>query len=343
MKVLIQSYNTWCQNPTGGVNRRIRKTVELLSQRIDATYFNQFETMLSEHDILHIFGTQPENYDLVACAKRMGLKVVVSSILNARYAKKIWLNTHLLNHLPMMTGYKRNELIYRMADLVIAETEAERHMVSRCYRVPEKKIVVISNGVDIAPQNGGDEIYAAIGGKKPYILQVGRFDRNKNQLNVIRAMSQAPIDVVLIGGADHSRDAGYMEACRSAAEGSERMHFLGWQKPDSPMLQSAYAHAEVVVLPSFNETFGLTLLEGGMAGAKLALSKTLPILGYDAFSGCRTFAPDKPEQIREQLLAAVNDPRDPGLKQRLIQTFSWDAVIEEHIRQYERILEKNCG
>ena len=141
------------------------------------------------------------------------------------------------------------------------------------------------------------------------------------------------LDMVFVGGAEITEQS-YYQKCLEEAKGYDNIHFLGWLPQGSSLLQSAYANAKLVILPSHHETFGLVLLEGGMAGADLALSNTLPILCYSSFSNCKTFNPDNVKQMREVIKEVFERPKDATLKGKLMKEFNWDTIIDNHIKIY---------
>lgn len=341
MKILLHAYNTYCQNSNGGVQIRLNKLKSLLEKRgFVCEYFSPSSTKLEDYDILHIFTTNAENYGLVKAAKEKGCKIVISSTLNLWDSNKIWFYTHFLNKLPILNVYKMSKAILDEADVVITETNKEKAFISHNYCVSQKKLFVIPNGID--PLVGADNsIYKYIPKDKPYALSVGRFDKNKNQLNLIKATRNSDITMVFIGGA-HFSETGkeYFRKCEEAAKGSKNIILLGWTGTESTLLKSAYANAELLVCPSFHETFGMVLLEGGISGCKLAISNTLPILDYSCFDGCITFDPKSPKDIKEKVEIAFRRPKDSNLKGKIESTFSWEQVIDEHIKLYEEIIRK---
>ena len=90
MKILLHGYNTCCQNQAGGVQTRIRKIHDLIKQRdLEVDYFSPFEIDLRNYDVLHVFRLDYETRGLIRCAKRLGLKVVLSSIVSISDGRKL--------------------------------------------------------------------------------------------------------------------------------------------------------------------------------------------------------------------------------------------------------------
>lgn len=83
MKIVITGYNTCAQNSSGGVQVRVRKIYEHLLKRddVEVEYFCPMTTKLCDCDILHIFKLEQEYFNLILCAKKLGIKIVLSSII----------------------------------------------------------------------------------------------------------------------------------------------------------------------------------------------------------------------------------------------------------------------
>lgn len=337
MKVLFHAYNCCCQNEGGGVQVRIRRMQKLLTSKgIQVDFFNPYETKLRDYDVLHIFMLTLECQQLVDVAKSLGLKVVLSSIVSIREGRAIDFYRSLPRQFTTAVMMKYNQL--KKFDTIIAETSAEADFLNKHYKVPRDKMVIIPNGVDeIGP--GGEDIFEKIGGRKKYVLQVGRFDANKNQLNVIKAVKDADYDLVLIGGSNVAGKDTYYETCLKAAEVSNRIHFLGWISAGSPLLNSAYRNAQVVILPSHHETFGLVATEGAMSGAHVCLSNTLAINEFNVFEKNYTFNPDDSRDIRRAIDKAMSTPKDEKLRNRAMEVFSWDKIAQQHIDIYNSQVE----
>ncbi len=239
MKILFYSYNTCCQNPSGGVQVRIRKIRELLVQKgITVDFFEPFKSKVIDYDILHVFYLTAECFDLVRFAKNSGVKVIISPIVNIQEGRILDFCRLFLNKLPILTAHKMCFSIANCADLLITETYRESDFIEKHYNIPKERLLVIPNGIT-RDDFQNEDIYNAIGGKKKYILQVGRFDANKNQLNVIKALSDTEIDMVFIGGSAPTSES-YHRECVEAAAGRHNFRFLGWQNPHSDLLRSAY-------------------------------------------------------------------------------------------------------
>lgn len=335
MKILFHAYNTCCQNEAGGVQVRMRHIHDLLEDKnIHVDYFSPFENKVKDYDVLHVFSLNSEALNLMRVAKDCGKLVVLSSIVNIVGGWKIDFYKKFLGRLPIMTTYKILQETIQLADIIIAETEKERHFIHRHYQIDLDKIEVIPNGVDLDNYDG-IEIYDRLPEVQKYVLQVGRFDENKNQLSVIKALKGSGIDVVFIGGED-SRGGVYLQKCINEVGDDKHFHFLGWLSSNDPLLRSTYHWADTLVLPSYNETFGMVAIEAGVQGTKLVLSKTLPILDYNCMKSVRTFNPNDIDDIKKAIVETFSKPRDENTKSQMLKEFSWDIIIDKHIKIYNR-------
>lgn len=338
MKILIHTYDTAYQNKAGGVRNRIDHIVcALRALGVDVEFFNKYNTCIADFDILHIFKLDANAKPLIDYAVSMGVKVVVSSIMTL---EKGWVVDFYwgIRHLPFATLYKQVFGICEKADGLIVETPKEAEFMKRYYRVEDNVISVIPNGADLV--SGHTElIFDILKSREEYAVIAARFDENKNQLKVIQALKNADVKIVFAGGPDvTSRD--YYDQCLREAENVENFYFLGWIEHDDPLFRSLLANAKVIACPSYHETFGLSIIEGIMAGAVPVISRTLPILDFPLFQNCLTFNPRDCNDIRRQIKKAMHMERDDKWFHRMQRYFSWESVAEQHIKFYEAILEK---
>lgn len=333
MRVLVHTYDTAFQNAAGGVRIRIEKIVsELRMAGVQVDYFDKYHTVIADYDILHIFKLDAGTRQLVEYAHAVGVKVVISTIVSI---EKSWLiNLYWrIRNIPLATVYRQLFAICRDTDLFIVETPREAKFIEKNYHIDRGKITTIPNGADKITCRS-KKIYELIGEERGYALVVGRFDENKNQKAVIEAMADSDIDVVFIGGADPKYKA-YYEECKYLASLQRNIHLLGWINSGDELFKSALCNASVIVCPSFNETFGLSIVEGVMAGAVPVVSNTLPILEFSGFKSCERFNPRSKTEIREKIIKVMREPERYSLS--LDDTFSWKAVTEAHILNYQCI------
>jgi len=172
--------------------------------------------------------------------------------------------------------------------------------------------------------------------ERPVVLCVSGKRRYKNQQALIEAVATLPgVRLVLVGsGGPYERELQEL-AGRLRVDAL----FLGWVDP--AVLEALYARADVFVLPSLQEGFGLPVLEAMGRGVPVACSATssLPEVAGDA---ALLFDPREPAQIADAIRRIL---ADPALAQRLREAgreraaqFTWERTAALTIESYERAL-----
>ena len=337
MRVLVDSYNLVTQNPSGGVKVRIENYIRHIEGKIEIKRFDKWVDRVDEYDLVHIFKSSSESWTMMKYAHSKGIPVVVSSVVPSEKRLAIWLNRLLCSKLPVYSDRYMNELVLKNADAIIAQTEIEKQFIAKNFRICEKKIYVIPNGVslDLEREISADYFFSRTGIEGKYILQVGRFDENKNQLSVIEAVKDTDMQLVFIGGADKECPE-YYEICKSLA--GKNIRFLGWVDHNDILLQAAYRNAQVVILPSHKEIFGNSLFEGGACGANLVASKVLPINEWGLSEWCSTIDPKNIADIKNKLQKMYEDDKNNLLSEFIVKNFSWEAVTDKYIEIYRNLL-----
>ena len=106
------------------------------------------------------------------------------------------------------------------------------------------------------------------------LLCVARIDRQKNQVMLVELLARHPEATLRLVGPVTQPDYKAEIESRAAELGvAARLSFSGALKPDSPELVAEYRSADMFILPSRHEPFGITALEAWAAG--------LPVIASD--------------------------------------------------------------
>jgi len=111
-------------------------------------------------------------------------------------------------------------------------------------------------------------------------------------------------------------------------------------KNDDELLASAYAAADVFVLPSLFETPGIAALEAGLAGAKIVIT---PYGGTKEYFGTMAeyVEPRSVASIRNGILRALAKKNDSRLQEHIRREFLWQRIAAKTAAVYQDILERN--
>jgi glycosyltransferase involved in cell wall biosynthesis len=224
--------------------------------------------------------------------------------------------------------------LLHLADRILPNSMAECDQLAGLLGIPANRFTPIVNGVDeIFFEPASPELFREhFGIREPFILCMGNIEERKNQLRLIEALAGTGLRLVLAG---QVREADYAEQCRQIAD--KTVYFVGKLEYGSALQRSAYAAAEVLVLPSTLETPGLAALEAAAAGSRLALTR----------EGCteeyfRDYAvylnPKNTESIREAVLEARERPKAPKLPPFIRERYTWKRAAEQLMAVYRDIL-----
>jgi D-inositol-3-phosphate glycosyltransferase len=250
--------------------------------------------------------------------------------------------------------------LLRLADRVVAATPAEVAQIQWLYREDTSRVVVIPPGIDTShfypiPEDEAKE-FIGVPCHDRMILFVGRIEPLKGIDTLIEAvgilhqekvLEKHPFCLAVIGGdpqASREQMSAEMERLHSMRKSLgilDLITFLG--KRDQDTLPYYYSAAEVVVVPSHYESFGLVALEAMACGTPVVASETggLAFLVKDGETGFHVPAAD-PEALAEKLRLIIQDDElRAHLGQQAAeyaQGYSWSMVIEQVVDLYRSLV-----
>jgi len=254
-------------------------------------------------------------------------------------------------HFP--PGFKGNlkwglqRLSAKGASMFITDSEASKRDIVDYFGVKNKQIQVIplSSATPRTTTTISSKVKAEYHLPARYILYVGDINWNKNVAGLINAfgrLGKTRTHLVLVGKvfADKPDIPEYqvvMEALESSGA-KDRIHILGYVP--SHHLATIYRLASLYVQPSFDEGFGLTLLEAMKAGVPVLASSrgSLPEVGGEAVSYFDPVEDDLTKSL--QTLLADKNLRDKLIEQGLARSklFTWQqtAVLTQGV--YDQVV-----
>lgn len=250
--------------------------------------------------------------------------------------------------------------VIKAADRIIAATRAEVTQLEDLYGVNPKKVTIIPPGVDVHHfyPIPSDEAKEAVGipPDERMALFVGRIEPLKGIDTLIRAMAivkencrsfVCPHNLVVIGGeSDEDEEIISSEMvrlqtlCRDLGL-DEIVLFLG--KHAQQTLPYYYSAAEVVVMPSFYESFGMVALEAMACGTPVIASKVggLAHLVKEGETGFFVPAQD-PDALAAKLRVLFNND---GLRKQMgeraaeyARDFNWERITTQILKVFQELV-----
>lgn len=233
----------------------------------------------------------------------------------------------------------------KAADRVIAVSKESKEDIMKCYDIPEDKVEVIYNGIDLNQYHKKDSKEArekyGINGK--YILFVGRISRQKGIIHLIDAIKYLPKDlkIVLCASSPDTLDI------KSEMEGKVKLYDnIVWinEMVSKVDLIELYSNAEVFVCPSIYEPFGIINLEAMACKTPVVASATGGIkeVVVDGKTGF-LIKPGDPKDIAKHVNILLNNEdlaKEFGEngRRRVEEMFSWESIAKRTVKLYESVI-----
>jgi len=253
-----------------------------------------------------------------------------------------------------------------LADAVIAVSEDTRADIQRLFHLPEEKVHVIHNGIDLnefrVTESTGSLARLGVDPSKPYVLFVGRITRQKGIVHLAKAIAHMDkgFQVVLCAGAPDTPEIA-AEMAQAVADAQAVHGSVVWVREmvGKADLIELYSHASVFCCPSVYEPFGIINLEAmacetavvasAVGGIKEVVvhGETGLLVPLELREG--TFEPVLASKFEEDLASGVNAlMADPELRRRMALAgrkraedfFSWEAIASKTHRLYSDLVEK---
>jgi glycosyltransferase involved in cell wall biosynthesis len=348
----------------GGAENLVVNIVKGLNKNAFATHVccirkgGVLETELADSQIPYQILNHSDNFDWVISkeiaqlSKRLNIHIIHSHHLGPLMYS--WLATKFYNQMTIVhTEHSYDYLadskklniyggfFFRKPKKVVAVTEDVSRYIGKEYRVPQSRLVTITNGIDIRQferaitANYREKLDID---KDTFVIgTVGRLESIKNHATLIDAFSQfkkrVPNSVLLLIG-DGSLRAD-LEKLTADLGLTPSIKFLGLRRDIPPLLKTM----DVFVLPSYSEGLSLALLE--------AISSRVPVIASNVGGNANIivdgnngllFDPYKNNELTNALLRLNQD-------RSLIKTYSENAFalvnsrysLERMIREYEDI------
>lgn len=253
-------------------------------------------------------------------------------------------------------GYRRCRMLYRRRQYAKIKASSDfalqQELVSSCSHVitnsnwegewtrqwlgvPGLEFTVIPLGID---NDVFDPSRSSVGSPLPcgpgYVLQVSRIQLHKNQIRLIRALWNDPIDIVL-SGTSVPHEPEYFADCSTLARQRGRVFLVG--RTPFEYLPSLYQRAGVHVLASSSERPGLVSLEAAAMGCPVVATHGSPIGEY--LSPYLTYCEhDDLGSIRHAVLSTLGSQRHAVELSARARAYSWARAAALLVAQYQQAL-----
>ncbi len=232
------------------------------------------------------------------------------------------------------------ELVHSAGKVIVNS----RHMFDELrghFQLPDERLVVIPNGIDVdrmCCRHVVVEARPASDGKT--VLFVGRLVREKGVQYLLKAapriLRRHPTTQFVVAGAGYYRQE--LEALSEKLNVTKSVSFFG--QANDAQLAELYGDADLLVVPSLYEPFGIVDLEG--------MAHSLPIVVSDA-GGLKDIVADGADGVVTKagravsLAAGINKVLDDedfarrlskAAREKVVAHYSWAAIAERTLQEY---------
>ena len=245
------------------------------------------------------------------------------------------------------------------ADRIVAATEIDRSHMLEAYGANPRKIAIVPGGVNLETFEPGSREVARMRlglGPEPTLLFVGRIQRLKGIDILVRAAAAlreeiGPLNVLIVGGtgqqsAEETRELDRIQAIVNELHLGGVVQLVG--AVEQSRLADYYRAANVTVMPSTYESFGLVAVESMACGTPVVASRVggLATVVRDGENGALVPWRD-PSLFADRIRAILTDTRLAAtMRAGALETarqYSWDAVAERTVAVYDSLLTRGVG
>lgn len=290
-----------------------------------------------EYDLIHIHGLRKtESYFALIAGKIRKKPVVLTTHNPFPTSTRGAFTQRLLNIHDFTVG----KLFIKRFDKIITIVPSEKEKLQNLFKVPIEKIIEIPNGVeDIFFTKGDKNLFYKEWNINPekwdgLVVTIGRVSYAKGIQNLRLAIKKLKNTLFFIAGGDD----GYLQTLKTVFRENNNVIFS--ERFISPEKQiDMYAGADVMVLPSLHEAFGIVILE--------SLAQGVPVISTDKGGPSEIFNteavklidPEDQEQWKLSIESLVKNKarRDElsHLGQKLVVNYTWEKLTRKIIKVYE--------
>lgn len=248
-------------------------------------------------------------------------------------------------------NYYRQKRTLKKVAAIITDSKASEEDIFKYLGVSEEKIFPVSLAPfghfhKIENINKLEKVRNKFNLPKKFALFIGSVNWNKNLLNMTKAAIMAGMDLVLIGKSFEERsnlnhpEMSSFKSFLKIYSDNPKIHILGFVNDDD--LGAIMNIADVLLLPSFAEGFGLPILEAQICGVPV-ITSNISSMPEVAGKGALMVDPYSVESI-SGAIKRINNNQE--IRQSLIEDgfenvkkFSWKKTAEETLKIYQKSIE----
>ncbi len=247
---------------------------------------------------------------------------------------------------PALRLEMEQRLIHQVDRIIVATIDERTQMLRRC-GASASRIDIVPCGVDLQLFSIRDRqearAYFGIDQQRPMLLFAGRLDpfKGPDLLLYAATLMKEDAQVVIAGGnLDGDNDLHKLQQLAQDLGLSDRVHFLGARpRQEMPLLYSA---ADITVVPSYHESFGLAAVESLACGTPVVATRAGGLTTVVRHEKTGFLVPRCPGFFAERLDILLRDPilranMSMAARPSVLQ-FGWKNVARQMRTVYDEVV-----
>ena len=218
--------------------------------------------------------------------------------------------------------------IIKYSDGLIFLSTKEKEAVSHYLgvEIPHKKSYFIEIGVDSYYESKNEEL-------KRGVLCVGRIEKRKNQLSLIKACVSLNYPLTIVGKV---ADEEYYKECLSSLTQNDKITFIPYCTKKE--LKDLYVKSKVIANVANLEPWGLTIREGGLSNCNALMTTNTYV--KNKLPDVWWCDPSKYTDIQKKLQQAYETPNSHLFHKLVRDKYNWEHQTQQLVRALRGITKK---
>ena len=253
-----------------------------------------------------------------------------SIIFNAHYhgkSGKSYRNPLLKSYLMLFN------LIIRKVDAIVCVSQYERGKVENSFKFPKENVFIIPNGYDFSKIL--EYKWKPVNDSCKKVLYIGRIVKHKNVHKLVESLKYLEnARLTIIGSGDYEKEV------QKVIKKFKLQNRIRWKKELTyEELLKEYCDADVFVLPSIYEAFGMVVGEATLIGSPTIVANSYALTEFVDAGLAEGLS--IPVNCRE-IAGKIENMPDKSPRKKAIEYFKdWDEVTDRYEHIYKKLIITN--
>jgi glycosyltransferase involved in cell wall biosynthesis len=272
-----------------------------LAKKVHGEVFDEKFIHITPGLVWHLLLFRPD----AVISNEMGVRSVLALAYGALFRKPVWIwwegTLHSERNVNLLRRLVRKAFVFSVDHWISFGKTSTEHLLH--LGIKHDRILQLQNAVDEERFKTAAEPAWAIQ-PRPVVLYVGQLIERKGVKLLLDAAAKvqqngSEFSLLLVGG---GRDQQTLQH-RANVLGLRNIHFLPVQPPER--MPAVYRSADLMVLPTLEDVWGLVANEAILSGIPVLCSKYAGCAG-ELFAPKQLFAPDDSHEFCQKLEAAIS-------------------------------------